>query len=221
MWIERYITRRVITIGPGESIVAARELMTTHHIRHLPVVDRENRLMGIISDRDIRSALSFQGGDARLEPGAAPMVGEIMTTTPLTISPGFTLQDVLLQFYSKKVGAFPVTDEEGRVTGILSDRDLLNCFIQVLGLGTPGCFIGLDIDPDEGKIKTVVDVLAAGGYPVASMLVVRDWRPERWAMFLYVLSQNRVEIRHRLADAGFSTIEPLDWMLTPFERRAA
>lgn len=221
MWIDRYVTREVITIGPAESIVAARELMTTHHIRHLPVVDTENRLMGIISDRDIRSALSSRGDDAQPQPGAAPMVGEIMTTNPLTISPGFTLQDVLLQFYSNKVGAFPVTDEDGRVTGILSDRDLLNCFIQVLGLGTPGCFIGLDIDPGDGKVKTVVDALAAGGFPIASMLVVRDWRPEKWAVFLYVLSQNRTEVRHRLSEAGFSMIEPLAWMLTPFERHAA
>jgi acetoin utilization protein AcuB len=215
MWIDRYVTRQVITTGPAVSVAAARELMKTHHIRHLPVVDGENRLMGIISDRDIRSALLAEGS------GAPPMVAEIMTTNPLTISPAFTLQDVLLQFYSNKVGAFPVTDEDGCVTGILSDRDLLNCFIQVLGLGTPGCFIGLDIDPDDGKVKTVVDALAAGGFPVASMLVVRDWRPDKWAMFLYVLSQNRTEVRHRLSEAGFTMIEPLAWMLKPFERPTA
>lgn len=215
MWIDRYVTRQVITIGPAETIVVARDLMKSHHIRHLPVVDTENRLVGIISDRDIRSALSSAGS------GAPLMVGEIMTTNPLTISPAFTLQDVLLQFFSNKVGAFPVTDDAGRVTGILSDRDLLNCFIQVLGLGTPGCFIGLAIDSDDAKIKTVVDTLSAGGIPIASMLVVRDWQPEKWAMFLYVLSQNRVEIRHRLSEAGLTMIEPLAWMLTRFERQAA
>ena len=215
MWIDRYVTRQVITVGPAESIAVARERMTTHHIRHLPVVDTENRLMGIISDRDIRSALLAAGS------GTPPMVAEIMTTSPLTISPAFTLQDVLLQFYSNKVGAFPVTDEDGRVTGILSDRDLLNCFIQVLGLGTPGCFIGLDIDSDDAKIKTVVDAMAAAGIPIASMLVVRDWQPEKWAIFLYVLSQNRVEVQRRLSAAGFSMIEPLAWMLKPFDRHAA
>lgn len=219
MWIERYLTRQVITVGPRESIIDAKDLMTVHHIRHLPVVDGKGRLMGIISDRDIRSAMAGRGGDNGTD--AATTVGEVMTTNPLTISPGFTLQDALLQFYTKKVGAFPVTDENGRVTGILSDRDLLNCFIQVLGLGLPGCFIGLDVDADDGKTKAVVNVLADGGIPIASMLVVRDWRPERWAMFLYVLTQNRSEVRHRLSEAGFSMIEPLDWMLTPFERHAA
>lgn len=220
MWIERYIQRQVVTVGPTDSIFEARRLMTAHQIRHLPVVDGESRIMGIVSDRDVRSALPNPADDVAERTGAL-LVGEIMTTDPLTISPGFTLQDALIQFHLKKVGAFPIVDAGGRVIGILSDRDLLSCFFQVLGLGTPGCFIGLHLPPDEGRVKTVVSLLVDSGFPIASMVVIRDWKPGGWAMFLYVASQNRSVVERRVTAAGFSLIEPLGWLLSRCERRAA
>lgn len=228
MWIERHITRRVITVGPEESLIKAKVLMNNNHIRHLPVVEADGRVIGIISDRDIRSALptpasewSKEGEERCAPPCVAIKVGDIMTRQPLTISPRMTLQDVLLQFRARKVGAFPVVDAEGRIVGILSDRDLMNGFIHVLGLGAPGTFIGVEMDDGEGRIKTLVDALSEAKFPIASMLVVRDWAPGRWAAFLYLLSQNMTLVRHVLKDQGMALIDPLNWLMARGERSAA
>ena len=226
MWIERYITRRVITVGPQESIIKAKILMSSHCIRHLPVVDEANRVVGIISDRDIRSALPMQITDCAIDgqgvsPCVAIKVGDIMTRNPLTISPDLTLQDALLRFKTTKVGAFPVVNAAGVIVGILSDRDLLNGFIQLLGLGTPGSFIGVAVGAHERQVKSVVNILMDAGFPVASMLVVRDWQPDRWAVFLYLLSQNLTVARRALTAQGLSLIDPLQWLQTRVERSAA
>lgn len=221
MWIKQFITSKVITISPRASALEARDIMSANRIRHLPVVNPQNVLLGIISDRDVRSALPRSVDWENVSRENLPMVAEIMTTNPLTIQPNFTLQDALLQFRIKKVGAFPVVNEDGCIVGILSDRDLLNGFIQVLGLGAPGCFIGIRTQDKEQSVKTVLNILFSQGFPIASMLVIRDWEPDAWAIFLYLLTQNRSVAQKAVTDAGFAMIEPLDWFLTHEARPAA
>ena len=59
MFVSRSMTRKVITVDQEANIFEAQELMTGNNIRHLPVVDKANRLIGIVTDRDIRSALPY------------------------------------------------------------------------------------------------------------------------------------------------------------------
>lgn len=57
MFIDQSMTRNVLTIDPETSIAEAAQLLARNHIRHLPVTDRDGRLVGIVTDRDIRSAM--------------------------------------------------------------------------------------------------------------------------------------------------------------------
>ena len=156
-----------------------------------------------------------------VSPCIATKVGDIMTRHPSTIAPDMTLQDVLLRFKAKKVGAFPVVDDQRRIVGILSDRDLLNSFIQVLGLDAPGSFIGVETAPSEDQIHIAVNTLMDARLPIASMLVIRDWQTDRWALFLYLLSQNLTLARRALNARGLSLIDPLKWVMACAERPAA
>jgi acetoin utilization protein AcuB len=56
MFVSKSMTRNVITIDKDADVLQAKEKMDRHLVRHLPVVDKNNRLIGIVSDRDIRSA---------------------------------------------------------------------------------------------------------------------------------------------------------------------
>ena len=66
MFVSRTMTRKVITIDQEASIFDAQELLAKYKIRHLPIIDTDRRLIGIITDRDIRSALPYK---SLLEPG--------------------------------------------------------------------------------------------------------------------------------------------------------
>jgi acetoin utilization protein AcuB len=142
--------RHVFCIDKNTDIVRARDLMREKKVRHLPVVDEHKRLIGIVSDRDIRTAIPREAYENResLEAYAsseAIKITEIMTKDPYCISATYTLQDALLLFKKTKVGAFPIVDQDQTVVGIISDRDLLHGFIDLLGVGSPGCFIGVVI----------------------------------------------------------------------------
>jgi len=138
MFIDKSMTRRVITIGPEADIFEAQRKMSEHDIRHLPVVDDSGKLVGIITDRDLRSAMPLeffkhQGDCQEVRDKIQDMrVREIMTPEPSTVTPHYTIQDALLLIQQLKVGALPVVDDQGRLTGIVSVRDLLQAFINVL-----------------------------------------------------------------------------------------
>ena len=60
MFVSRSMTRKVITVDPEDGIFKAQELMAENKIRHLPVIESNNRLIGVVTDRDIRSALPYK-----------------------------------------------------------------------------------------------------------------------------------------------------------------
>jgi len=218
MFVSRSMTRRVVTAGPNTSVFEAQELMSQHGVRHLPVVEEGDKLIGIVSDRDIRSALPFhcfKDGISAEEKGKLEglKVKDIMTREVFTISPGYTIQDALLMIQNSKVGALPVVDEEGRLKGILSVRDLLRAFINVLGIGQPGTLLCILVEEKVGQLKRIVDAITEMGISFGSVLVARYWEEDKRAVFPYLLTQNVAHVKKRLKEMGYTLIDPMQWYM--------
>ncbi|HEX9274463.1 MAG TPA: CBS domain-containing protein [Candidatus Binatia bacterium] len=127
------MTRDPLTVTPTETIGQADELMNTNRIRQLPVV-QEKELVGIVTDRDIRSFLSgslLEGVEAR-EKALNTKVREIMTTEPMTLSPDDDLQEAVEIMIDEKIGGIPVVDEAEGLVGIVTYVDVLRCFLNRL-----------------------------------------------------------------------------------------
>ena len=218
MFVSRSMTRKVITIDKEAHISKAQDMMTAHLIRHLPVVDRHNRLIGIVTDRDIRSALPFGGlkdqeSSEELKKIAELRIKDIMTPNPKTVSPSDTIQDALLLIQNLRVGALPVVDEDGKLTGILSVRDLLRAFINVLGIGEPGTLLCILVEESIGQLKKIVDAITEENISFGSILVARYWDTDKRAVFPYLLTQNVAHIKRKLEKMGYTLLDPLDWYL--------
>lgn len=218
MFVSRSMTRRVVTIGPEASIFEVQELMTQNRIRHIPVVEEGDKLVGIVSDRDLRSALPFR----YLKEGVSPeeqerlqrlRVKDIMTREVFTISPAYTIQDALLMIQNSKVGALPVVDEEGRLKGILSVRDLLRAFINVLGIGQPGTLLCILVEEKLGQLKKIVDAITEMGVGFGSVLVARYWEEDKRAVFPYLLTQNVAHVKKKLQAMGYTLLDPMQWYM--------
>jgi acetoin utilization protein AcuB len=218
MFVSRSMTRRVVTIGPEASIFEVQELMAQNRIRHIPVVEEGDKLVGIVSDRDLRSALPFR----YLKEGVSPeeqerlqrlRVKDIMTREVFTISPAYTIQDALLMIQNSKVGALPVVDEEGRLKGILSVRDLLRAFINVLGIGQPGTLLCILVEEKLGQLKKIVDAITEMGVGFGSVLVARYWEEDKRAVFPYLLTQNVAQVKKKLQAMGYTLLDPMQWYM--------
>ncbi len=121
MWmppVSRYMTPLPYTIGPRDTLAAARALMLEHQIRHLPVVD-EDRLVGIISDRDLASIAS----DGR--------VADAMTSDVASVRENSPLDEVVNLMDAAKFGSVLILGDHG-VVGIFTLLDALRAFAELL-----------------------------------------------------------------------------------------
>jgi acetoin utilization protein AcuB len=218
MFVHRSMTPKAITIGKEAGLLEARELMRDHNIHHLPVLDEQEKLIGVITDRDIRGAMPLE--NVRLPDFCKKMemvtrlkVGDVMTPDPITIGPHDTIEDALLMFEQKKVGAFPVVDDEGRLRGIISVRDILRAFTNVLGIGQPGTLLCILVEEKVGQLKKIVDAITEEGISFGSVLVARYWDENKRAVFPYLLTNNVMRIKQKLKALGFELLDPMEWYI--------
>lgn len=218
MFVTNSMTHKVITIGKSASIFEAQKLMTDHRIRHLPIVDPKGHLLGIVTDRDIRSALPYELFRAKDNVAAQQQVSgltvaDVMTANPLTISPMDTIQDALLRIQKERVGAFPVVDDHNVLKGILSVRDLLRAFVNVLNIGEPGTLLCVLVEEKVGQMKRIVDAITGENVSIGSILVARYWDDNMRAVFPYVLTLNTRKVKQKLESIGFKILDPMRWYM--------
>ncbi len=218
MFISNHMKKEVITIDSNASVLEAQQLMAEKQIRHLPIVDAENKLIAIVTDRDIRSAIPYTllkdpGNAAQKEEVANLRVKDIMTLNPKAISPMDTIQDALLLIQQYKVGAFPVVNEKKELLGVLSVRDLLRSFINVLNIHEPGTLLCVLVEEKVGQLKKIVDAITEEGISFGSVLVNRHWEPDKRAVFIYLLTNNVVRVKKKMQALGFSLLDPMSWYL--------
>jgi acetoin utilization protein AcuB len=121
------MTRRPVTITPETPVGAAFAVMREHEIRHLPVVDPDDRLIGIVTDRDLRQA-SLTRFHALRERDRDLTVEDVMTWAVITTGPDVPIAQAMKVIYERRVGSLPVV-ERGRLVGILTEQDLLRALI--------------------------------------------------------------------------------------------
>ncbi|RPH89536.1 MAG: CBS domain-containing protein [Desulfobacteraceae bacterium] len=218
MFIDQSMNRKVITIDPEAGIAEAKEKMHRHRIHSLPVVSAAGTLIGIVTDRDVRSAwpsdlFSKEEALRQEERSAELKIKDIMTADPVTVSPANTLQDALLLMQRIHVGALPVVDRDGKVAGIISLRDLLRAFTEVLGIDEPGMLLGIVADDQQGQMKRIVDAITEEKIRFGSVLVSRHWEEGKRAFFPYLFTHNVLQLKKKLEALGFTFINPLEWNL--------
>ena len=120
--IREIMTRRPITATPATTLGEARRLLAEHRIRHVPVV-LGGRLVGIVSDRDLRSATASHG--------PTTPVSLIMTRNVVTVTPQTRVDEAARIILAGRFGGLPVVEGD-ELVGIATETDLLRALIDVL-----------------------------------------------------------------------------------------
>jgi CBS domain-containing protein len=135
MRVSEVMSRDVMTIDMAESCHEAASRMFRGKVRHLPVVDGAGRLVGIVTDRDLRHRLLApvvlrEAGSVTVESVLKGVpVSEIMSKSVVTVPPGEDLAAAARIMLEDKVGALPVV-ADGRVVGIVTETDLLRQIVR-------------------------------------------------------------------------------------------
>lgn len=135
------MTTQLVTLQVDETLSIAEQVMALARIRHLPVVDAEGRLVGLVSHRDLLSAATSTASPVSPEVARAFKrtieAGKIMSRDVLTADPDTLVVDAAKRMRAHKIGCLPVL-EDGLLVGLVTEADFLDLLIRALeGSSTP------------------------------------------------------------------------------------
>lgn len=181
MLIENWMNRNVATVEAEDSMLDAMKLMKERNIRRLPVL-RKGKLVGIVTDRDIKKASPSQATTLEahelLYLTAKMKVEEIMTPNPVTVPMNYTVEEAAEILLNRKISGLPVVDKNGTVVGTITQTDLFRVLISVTGYGKEGIQFAFSLEDRPGSIKEVADIIRKYKGRMASILSSFEGAPE-------------------------------------------
>jgi acetoin utilization protein AcuB len=169
------IQKNPVTISPEASFYEARNLIHEKGVRHLPVVDKNNMLVGIVTDRDIREAapsdatlLSVQELNYLL---GKLKVSSFMTSKEklITITPDTLIEEAVQLMHDNKVGCLPVI-EGGKLYGIFTETDALDHLVDIFGFKQKGTRLTLALEDKPGTMLGILEIFKKHNVNIISIV---------------------------------------------------
>jgi len=213
MYIYEHMTPDPITISSDILLPEARQILNEYNFRHLPVIDEKNQIIGIITDRDLRSAYpsSVTCKSERMliySKVEKTKVADIMTISCSTLRPEATIDDALLIFDRDKVGCVPVVTDQGVVVGIFSMRDLTAAYRKLFGVDDKGSILlGITDDGRKNIMSKLVMFLEENSIPVTRLMRLKQGR-EGSIIYVRINTLKPNDVRKLLTKNGFTPYFP-------------
>ena len=171
MLVARRMSRNPIAILPEASIQEAIELMKEHSIRHLPVVDGEERLVGWVSDTDLRGVFIASMIEELT-------VGDVMIADPITVSSTDVLEQAALLITKHKIGGMPVL-EDGKLVGIITVVDILEAFVDIMGVLGSSSRLDVRLGDARDAFQQVSRIIREHDGEIISVGILSQESPEK------------------------------------------
>lgn len=172
MFVSDWMTKKVLTVSPDDSISEAAKLTKDKNIKHIPVV-KGGKLKGIISDRDIKEYVPSKATSLDVYELhyllAKTKVKEVMKRNVITTTPDTPIEEAAMIMHDKEIGCLPVV-EDNRVAGIISDHDIFEVLVDITGIRHGGNRIYMTIKDSPGSIKDIADIVRKHGFNLQSIL---------------------------------------------------
>jgi acetoin utilization protein AcuB len=166
MLISDIVHTDLVTVAPQTALAQVLHALNRNGVRHVPVVEG-GRLLGIISDRDIKSALALSLGPAGADHYRT--AGQIMTPDPITIAPMFPVEEAARIMLANRISALPVVDGT-RLVGIVTETDLLRLLSRAMGALEPSSRLDIVIPEGVSAVDEVIRTIEATGARISSVM---------------------------------------------------
>lgn len=159
MLVRSRMSSHVLTVTPTSTIADALTLARAERIRHLPVVDA-GRLVGIVTERDLRSAVpaAWADADEYRKTIASKIVRDAMTAAVITATPTTPVEEASKMMHENRIGCLPVIDGQ-ELVGIITETDLLRALVELFGANHPSARIEIRMPNRAGELARVVRVI--------------------------------------------------------------
>lgn len=210
MFVKNKMTSNPFTISPSQTISDAQEIITSNGIKRLPVVDN-GKLVGVVSKKDIihaspskATALSVYEITYLL---AKTKISSIMSKNPVTISPDALLEEAATLMRDKEIGFLPVI-KDNKLVGIITESDILDSFIELLGFREPGTRLTIEADDAPGILSNLASIFARVGANITHVAVYRGTLGKS-NLVVGTNSLNTAEIEKYIEEQGYKIVYKL------------
>ena len=198
MKVEEWMVKNPIVVTLDQKVQDCVDLMREHSIRHLPVVEN-HRLIGLVTESDLREVfLASLIEDLTIE--------GVMITEPLTVTPETEIEDAAKLIYYHKIGGLPVVDVYGQVVGIITVADLVEAFIELMGLLKSSSRIDVVLGDDPEAFERVSGLIRSNGGEVISVGISGKDLGEGRTYFFRLEKCDVEAIASALQEAGFEVV---------------
>jgi len=170
-------------------VAEAQTLMQENNIRHLPVLDADKRLVGLITQRSLMQAVPSDL--SQFSPFVVNYIlaklqaHNVMVRDVVTIDPDTTIEEAARVMADEKIGCLPVV-QNGDLVGIISDSDLFNIMVNLLGARRAGVRMTV-LQPDRaGEVARLTRAIDAEGGYIAVFVTYPTADPDTWASVVKV-----------------------------------
>jgi len=177
MFVSDWMTKKVYTVTQNDSISDAIKLLKEKKVKHLPVIKDGSRIVGILSDRDIKDYTPSKVSTFDIHELNyilfTTKVAKIMVKNVLTAAPDMPIEEAAMTMYDKNIGCLPVVDKN-KLIGIISDKDLFRVLVDITGVRQGGSRFYVVLKDKLGVTGEVLDVLRKHGFTLDSVLTTYE-----------------------------------------------
>jgi len=218
-FIREKIQRIPVTISPDASFFKAQSYIHAKGVRHLPVVDENDRLVGIVTDRDIREAAP---SDATPLSGQEPnyLLGNLKVSsfmTPrerlITITPDTLIEEAVQLMHDNKVGCLPVLEGD-KLYGIFTESDALDHLVDVFAPKEKGTRLTVALDDEPGMMLGVFEIFKKHNVNVTSIVSPSFMVEGKRIAVIRIRTEEYEPIVKDLEKAGYEVLSVGKWSPT-------
>ena len=196
MLVSKRMKKTVVTVGPEDHLATVQKKMKEGGFRRTPVVEN-GRLVGIVTDRDIRQHLGY------LE---KTKVNVAVSEKLVTVAPQTTLEEAAKLLLKHKIGGLPVV-EDGQLVGIITTSDILQAFLDVMGASEEGTFrIDLLLEGDGHDLSSASQIIATKGGEILGVGTYREKWEESPVFYLRLRAAEPNQVASVLKEEGYEVL---------------
>jgi acetoin utilization protein AcuB len=184
--------------------------MKDHRIRHVPVV-RKGKVVGIVTESDIKKAsaspattLSVYELNYLLD---KIRVKDIMTKDVISAQPDMTLEDAAMLMRERRIGGLPVVDRKNILVGIITLTDIVDQFLDVMGVGAQGIRLTIEAEDKPGQIYRLAEIIKEYNVNIISLVAPRHENPRLRKIVMRIqCAENVDKMIAEIEKAGFAVL---------------
>ncbi|MDD5093188.1 MAG: CBS domain-containing protein [Dehalococcoidia bacterium] len=207
MFIRQCMRTPVITTTPNTPIHMAQTMMRDNRIHHLPVVDGNGKLIGMLTDARLRESIaslgSSQSGRHSGDSISTTTVQKVMASDVVTILPDAYVSQAASVGRKHRVGALPVVDGSGKMIGIITTTDLIRLFEEIMRPREHGANLYFESETKQEDLPDIIQVLNSHHARIVTLMTVPPGREVEKLFAVHVEASDLAAIGDALRKQGY------------------